>query len=153
MSENLSTGRDASDQASTCLVQITPRKANTDEAATGTVHTTMSVRGEIPEGMKDFNPVVAKRVIPEAGLIEERKDESLCSSPIVFSSTLKYLRDRELMENTTSRENPGNRQVDTAIQVGKALKREWVEQYQPGVYITFMILPNGQKGLRRMRFR
>lgn len=153
MSENLSTGRDASDQSGTCLVQITSRKANTDEAATdNTVHNTTSVHAESPACMKDFYPVVAKRIGPETGLIEERKVESLCSSPIVFSSTINHLRDRELKENTTSRENPGNRQVDS-VQVGKALKREWVEQYQPGVYITFMSLPNGQRGLRRLRFR
>lgn len=150
MSENLSAGRDARDQASTCLVQITSRKANTDEAANDSVYT-MSVRAESPASMKDFYPVVAKRVCPEAGLIEDRKVESLCSSPIVFSNTLKYLRDRELKENTTSRENACNRQVDSG-QVGKVLKQEWVEQYQSGVYITFMTLPNGKKGLRRVRF-
>ncbi|XP_068646888.1 PH, RCC1 and FYVE domains-containing protein 1 isoform X1 [Aristolochia californica] len=32
------------------------------------------------------------------------------------------------------------------------LKNEWVEQDEPGVYITFMMLPCGQKGLKRVRF-
>ncbi|KAK9074860.1 hypothetical protein SSX86_003179 [Deinandra increscens subsp. villosa] len=31
-------------------------------------------------------------------------------------------------------------------------KPEWVEQYRPGVYITFVMLPNGQKGIKRVRF-
>ncbi|KAG9442490.1 hypothetical protein H6P81_018344 [Aristolochia fimbriata] len=31
-------------------------------------------------------------------------------------------------------------------------KNEWVEQDEPGVYITFMWLPCGQKGLKRVRF-
>lgn len=30
---------------------------------------------------------------------------------------------------------------------------EWVEQDEPGVYITFIALPSGQKGLKRVRFR
>lgn len=33
------------------------------------------------------------------------------------------------------------------------LKHEWVEQYVPGVYLTFTILPTGQKGFKRVRFR
>lgn len=35
----------------------------------------------------------------------------------------------------------------------RASKDEWVEQDEPGVYITFITLPNGQKGLKRVRFR
>ncbi|XP_020692388.1 PH, RCC1 and FYVE domains-containing protein 1 isoform X1 [Dendrobium catenatum] len=31
-------------------------------------------------------------------------------------------------------------------------KDEWVEHYGQGVYISFAILPNGQKGLKRVRF-
>lgn len=31
-------------------------------------------------------------------------------------------------------------------------KHEWMEQYQPGVYITFIMLPTGQKGIKRVRF-
>lgn len=30
---------------------------------------------------------------------------------------------------------------------------EWMEQYRPGVYITFVMLPTGQKGIKRVRFR
>ncbi|MFS8034361.1 putative chromatin regulator PHD family [Helianthus anomalus] len=29
---------------------------------------------------------------------------------------------------------------------------EWMEQYRPGVYITFVMLPTGQKGIKRVRF-
>ncbi|CAL9159873.1 unnamed protein product [Musa hybrid cultivar] len=34
----------------------------------------------------------------------------------------------------------------------KESKDEWVEQVEVGVYITFITLPNGQKGLKRVRF-
>uniref|UniRef100_A0A1D1YG27 Putative E3 ubiquitin-protein ligase HERC1 n=1 Tax=Anthurium amnicola TaxID=1678845 RepID=A0A1D1YG27_9ARAE len=36
--------------------------------------------------------------------------------------------------------------------VQSSSKNEWVEQDEPGVYITFMVLPSGQKGLKRVRF-
>ena len=32
-------------------------------------------------------------------------------------------------------------------------KSEWVEEDDPGVYITFVISPNGRRGLKRVRFR
>ncbi|KAI3665196.1 hypothetical protein L6452_43819 [Arctium lappa] len=31
-------------------------------------------------------------------------------------------------------------------------KHEWMEEYQKGVYITFITLPTGQKGIKRVRF-
>lgn len=34
-----------------------------------------------------------------------------------------------------------------------ASKHEWVEQYEQGVYISLAVLPNGQQGLKRVRFR
>ncbi|GJQ89796.1 PH, RCC1 and FYVE domains-containing protein 1 [Tanacetum coccineum] len=30
--------------------------------------------------------------------------------------------------------------------------QEWMEQYRPGVYITFVMLPTGRKGIKRVRF-
>lgn len=35
----------------------------------------------------------------------------------------------------------------------KESKDEWVEQVEVGVYVTFITLPSGQKGLNRVRFR
>jgi len=42
---------------------------------------------------------------------------------------------------------------DTRQKVAKASRDEWIEQDEPGVYITIIVLPNGQKGLKRVRFR
>lgn len=42
---------------------------------------------------------------------------------------------------------------NTRQRVSKASRDEWVEEDEPGVYITFIALPNGQKGLKRIRFR
>lgn len=35
----------------------------------------------------------------------------------------------------------------------KSAKLEWVEQFEPGVHLTLVVLPNGQKGLKRVNFR
>lgn len=42
---------------------------------------------------------------------------------------------------------------DTGQEATKASRDEWVEHDEPGVYITLISLPNGQKGLKRVRFR
>ncbi|KAM2685465.1 hypothetical protein FF1_047168 [Malus domestica] len=34
----------------------------------------------------------------------------------------------------------------------KSAKLEWVEQFEPGVHLTLVVLPNGQKGLKRVNF-
>ncbi|KAM7515922.1 hypothetical protein LguiA_005505 [Lonicera macranthoides] len=82
---------------------------------------------------------------------EDVKADSMCNSPILFSNTLKAMRNRDmyscdnrLAEETCVRTDNG--------QNGK-MKAEWIEQYQPGVYITFTTLPSGQTGLKRVRFR
>ncbi|KAF3784658.1 Ultraviolet-B receptor [Nymphaea thermarum] len=46
-------------------------------------------------------------------------------------------------------QNPGNM---LKTEDGHPPFSEWVEQDEPGVYITFMALPNGQKELKRVRF-
>ncbi|OIV95703.1 hypothetical protein TanjilG_01497 [Lupinus angustifolius] len=78
--------------------------------------------------------------------------DSLSNSPIIFSDTLKsklgrsmLLKNDKLLENSNfDRAEP---QVDS-----NNLKAEWVEQYEPGVYITLTTLSCGKKGLKRVRF-
>ncbi|CAA3029559.1 PH, RCC1 and FYVE domains-containing 1-like isoform X1 [Olea europaea subsp. europaea] len=82
---------------------------------------------------------------------EDKHFESLSSSPIVFSNKLRYLRNGDSHDGIRSlRESCAGRDSEkTGVE---PLKVEWVEQYQPGVYITFVTLPNGQTGLKRVRF-
>lgn len=61
--------------------------------------------------------------------VVDSKVDSLLSSPIVFSNKLRSLYNKEHCAD------------------------EWVEQYQPGVDVTLTILPSGNKGLKRVRFR
>ncbi|KAF5747997.1 putative Ran GTPase binding protein [Tripterygium wilfordii] len=89
---------------------------------------------------------------PQVKLSEDRQLDSLSSSPIVFSNTLKSVYGRELFkENVKTVENsPAPRKESR--QGAKASDPEWVEQYEPGVYITFTMLPSGRKELKRVRF-
>lgn len=91
---------------------------------------------------------------PEVKLLKDRKVDSLCSSPIVFSNKLKSVYGRELCRNNSSGSVEDSQVARTEPQPKgtKASKLEYVEQYEPGIYITFTTLPSGQKGLKRVRF-
>ncbi|KAJ8549791.1 hypothetical protein K7X08_033498 [Anisodus acutangulus] len=79
---------------------------------------------------------------------EDRNMDSLCGSPIVFSSTLRSLYNKE--------NNVDSRSAEESADYGQAALRtskvEWVEEYQLGVFITLTVLPSGKKGLKRVRF-
>eukprot|EP01018_Ginkgo_biloba_P033533 Gb_19588 [translate_table: standard] len=63
---------------------------------------------------------------------------------------ISSLEEREL-ENPQGFGNSLN-PVTTTVENGHEVKREWVEQDGPGVYITLMSLPDGTKDLKRVRF-
>lgn len=56
-----------------------------------------------------------------------------------------------------SARSSSSREIDHSgeLSVGNAsdLETEWVEQDEPGVYITIRTLPSGARELRRVRFR
>ncbi|ESR43646.1 hypothetical protein CICLE_v10010970mg [Citrus x clementina] len=91
---------------------------------------------------------------PEVKLPKDRKVDSLCSSPIVFSNKLKSVYGRELCHDNSSGSVEDSKVARTEPQPKgtKASKLEYAEQYEPGIYITFTTLPSGQKGLKRVRF-
>ncbi|XP_022759394.1 PH, RCC1 and FYVE domains-containing protein 1 [Durio zibethinus] len=105
--------------------------------------------------LEDAHPMLIAAHLPqEVKLPTDRQVDSLCGTPIVFSNKLKSLqarsdriedKDRALQDShVTQMESEQSRSTD--------LKVEWVEQYEPGVYVTFTILASGQKGLKRVRF-
>ncbi|KAG8659812.1 hypothetical protein MANES_02G081100v8 [Manihot esculenta] len=90
---------------------------------------------------------------PEVKLPKDRQVDSLSSSPIVFSNTLKSLDGRGLFqENGRSEDESSVPRTDSRQNGTKGSRLEWLEQYEPGVYITFTTLPSGQRGLKRVRF-
>lgn len=66
-----------------------------------------------------------------------------------------------LVEGDTNGHDTGQRQEDgsklsgTSVPIdnGREPETEWVEQDEPGVYITLTALPGGGKDLKRVRFR
>ncbi|KAJ9564577.1 LOW QUALITY PROTEIN: hypothetical protein OSB04_000543 [Centaurea solstitialis] len=71
-----------------------------------------------------------------------------CNSALVLS-----------MHNNVSTESGERRPLGEPVARGTVLeqhkvkqKHEWMEEYQTGVYITFIMLPTGQKGIKRVRF-
>ncbi|CAH9148026.1 unnamed protein product [Cuscuta epithymum] len=84
--------------------------------------------------------------------IDTRKTDSLCSSPIVFSSTSRSFCNKE----NNGQSLPGGKSCETESDFEQAglvtSGHEWVEQYQPGVYITISTSQSGEKTLKRVRF-
>ncbi|KAF2290520.1 hypothetical protein GH714_014237 [Hevea brasiliensis] len=109
---------------------------------------------------KTNSPVVSLRpgfssfhLPPEIKLPRDRQVDSLSSSPLVFSNTLKSLDGRGLFqENSRSEDQSPVPRKDSRQNGTKGSTLEWLEQYEPGVYITFTDLPGGQRGLKRVRF-
>lgn len=53
----------------------------------------------------------------------------------------------------TSSSRDADRSGEISISNASDLESEWVEQDEPGVYITIRALPDGRRELRRVRFR
>ncbi|MQL87884.1 hypothetical protein Taro_020435, partial [Colocasia esculenta] len=73
------------------------------------------------------------------------KHNQACISSLVMKRRLDHGQPRPVNEPHLA----GSHMIHT---VQNSSKYEWVEQDEPGVYITFMVLPSGQKGLKRVRF-
>ncbi|KAJ4828795.1 hypothetical protein Tsubulata_010808 [Turnera subulata] len=130
MSEKLSTGKDGKNRVDLNLPKSTPACAESPTL-----------------------PAVyaSAYLLPEINVSSDGKSDSLASSPIVFSSTLKSLNTGKVgHENCRPGDNAHDPTPRTDSRQGRA--SEWIEQYEPGVYITFTALPGGQKGIKRVRF-
>ncbi|XP_031281795.1 PH, RCC1 and FYVE domains-containing protein 1 [Pistacia vera] len=136
MSEKVAAGREAKDGVVADLPQVTTVQKNSTK-------------------LDASHPMfTATNVLPEVKLPKERKVDSLCNSPIVFSDTLKSVYGRDFHHDNSYRSVEDSHVAKTEPQQKgtKSSKPEWVEQCEPGIYITFTILQSGQKGLKRVRF-
>ncbi|WCJ25129.1 Regulator of chromosome condensation (RCC1) family with FYVE zinc finger domain [Euphorbia peplus] len=98
-------------------------------------------------------PLVSHHAPPQVKLPKERHLDSLSSSPIVFSNTLKTMQGRGWChDNGRVEDDSCTPKTDCRQQGTKGSRLECVEQYEPGVYITLTVLSDGQKGLKRVRF-
>lgn len=53
----------------------------------------------------------------------------------------------------TSSSREGDRSGELSVSNASDVETEWVEEDEPGVYITIRALPGGTRELRRVRFR
>lgn len=133
MTEKVSAGREAKDGVNAKFSQTTP--VDTPILA--------SLRRR----------TVATNFPPEVKIPYEKQVHSISSSPIASSDSLKFLHGRDTCVNSGRSEDDLHVKAQPEQKESKPLKVEWVEQYEPGVYITITTLPNGQKALKRVRFR
>lgn len=102
----------------------------------------------VEECLSNLTPINTDVHTPKDGNVE-----SLSSSPTLFSDTLKSKFASMFLKSDRSKEDSELTRAECEQGSTEGLKVEWVEQYEPGVYITFTALPSGQKGLKRVRFR
>ncbi|KAF8398824.1 hypothetical protein HHK36_014684 [Tetracentron sinense] len=96
---------------------------------------------------------VTSQLPPKVRVRKDRQVNNLCSSPILSCDTSRSTYGRDLCRgDTRSVDDSLGEETDSRKNATKALKHEWVEHDEPGVYITFVTLPCGQKGLKRVRF-
>ncbi|XP_021823816.1 uncharacterized protein LOC110765074 isoform X3 [Prunus avium] len=109
---------------------------------------------------RETNDVVAK-IVPQLTPLNTNTSsrhllpqvDSIPDTPIGFSDTPKSLYKRDTcLKKGRPEEDLHPAKTESQQRETKAVKLEWVEQYEPGVYITLVVLPSGQKGLKRVRF-
>ncbi|KAH7852865.1 hypothetical protein Vadar_030232 [Vaccinium darrowii] len=134
MSEELKAGREFKDRFGAHLAQISSVPID-------------------DRSLKDVNTMLIPMHLPtKVGSLEGRKVDSLCGPPILFNTLQSIsegdfygggpmLAEESIVEKTASVTNGFN-----------SLKQEWVEKCEPGVYITFVTLPSGQKSVKRVKF-
>ncbi|XP_010535823.1 PREDICTED: protein Brevis radix-like 4 isoform X1 [Tarenaya hassleriana] len=92
----------------------------------------------------DHNPMQGRHFYDSGGLNSTPKLSSISGAKMETSSMDASIR------SSSSRE--ADRSEDMSISNASDLENEWVEQDEPGVYITIRSLPGGKKELRRVRF-
>lgn len=99
--------------------------------------------------LEGVNPILSEaRLPPQVKLPKATQVDSLSGTPIVFSNKLKSIHAKDRIQE---KDRPLALQESQIA--NKDSKLEWVEQYEPGVYVTFTVLIGGHKGLKRVRFR
>ncbi|XP_031498436.1 protein Brevis radix-like 2 [Nymphaea colorata] len=83
-----------------------------------------------------------------------RYDSGLVSTPNLSSISAKTETSSMDASRTSSSREEADRSGELSVSVSNASDQEteWVEQDEPGVYITIRLLPDGTRELRRVRF-
>ncbi|KAH9763314.1 protein Brevis radix-like 4 [Citrus sinensis] len=92
----------------------------------------------------DHHPMQARNYYDSGGLTSTPKLSSISGAKTETSSMDASIR------SSSSRD--ADRSGELSISNASDLETEWVEQDEPGVYITIRALPGGKRELRRVRF-
>lgn len=93
----------------------------------------------------DHHPMQSRHYYDSGGINSTPKLSSISGTKTETSSMDASIR------SSSSRE--ADRSGELSISNASDLETEWVEQDEPGVYITIRALPGGKRELRRVRFR
>ncbi|KAL6335195.1 hypothetical protein AAG906_029423 [Vitis piasezkii] len=92
----------------------------------------------------DHHPLQSRHYYDSAGLASTPKLSSISGAKTETSSIDASVR--------TSSSREADRSGELSISNASDMETEWVEQDEPGVYITIRALPDGTRELRRVRF-
>uniref|UniRef100_A0A6N2MVZ7 BRX domain-containing protein n=1 Tax=Salix viminalis TaxID=40686 RepID=A0A6N2MVZ7_SALVM len=92
----------------------------------------------------DHHPMQSHQYYDSAGLASTPKTSGIAGAKTGTSSIDGSVR--------TSMSRESDRSEELSISNASDMETEWVEQDEPGVYITIRALPGGAKELRRVRF-
>ncbi|XP_057969233.1 protein Brevis radix-like 4 [Malania oleifera] len=92
----------------------------------------------------DHHPMQSRHYRDSCGLTSTPKVSSISGAKTETSSMDASIR--------TSSSREADRSEELSISNASDLETEWVEQDEPGVYITIRAYPNGTRELRRVRF-
>ncbi|KAJ6342522.1 hypothetical protein OIU78_010453 [Salix suchowensis] len=92
----------------------------------------------------DHHPMQSHQYYDSAGLASTPKASGIAGAKAGTSSIDGSVR--------TSMSRESDRSEELSISNASDMETEWVEQDEPGVYITIRALPGGAKELRRVRF-
>ncbi|KAJ6963320.1 protein Brevis radix-like 2 isoform X1 [Populus alba x Populus x berolinensis] len=100
--------------------------------------------GYSPSDSLDHNPMQSHQYYDSAGLASTPKLSGIAGAKTETSSIDGSVR--------TSMSRESDRSEELSISNASDMETEWVEQDEPGVYITIRALPGGSRELRRVRF-
>uniref|UniRef100_A0A6N2MUA2 BRX domain-containing protein n=1 Tax=Salix viminalis TaxID=40686 RepID=A0A6N2MUA2_SALVM len=101
--------------------------------------------GYSPSDSLDHQPMQSHQNFESAGLASTPKLSNIAGAKTETSSIDGSVR--------TSMSRESDRSEEPSISNASDMETEWVEQDEPGVYITIRALPGGTRELRRVRFR
>lgn len=116
----------------------------------------LSTKASVGSGTKDGVDEAMPQNAPflgELNVMKGQQTNSSCGSPTGLTDASKplYEKDEWRDDSKLAHSHPARKEIRP--NVAKDVGLEWIEQYELGIYLTFTILPNGQRGLKRVRFR